>query len=66
MPELWLPQSVTYKIDNTCFEPADAESLDMALYEYFVEKDNEAISVKRFEGLCGYQETAARACLRNI
>ena len=57
-------QSVTYKIDNTCLEPTDAESLDMALYEYFVEKGNEAINVKRFEGLCGYQETAARALLK--
>ena len=64
MPELWLPQSVTYKIDNTCLEPTDAESLDMALYEYFVEKDNKAINVKRFEGLCRYQETAARALLK--
>ena len=57
-------QSVTFKIDNHCLEPTDAESLDMALYEYFVEKGNEAIIVKRFEGLCGYQETAARALLK--
>ena len=57
-------QRVTFKIDNTCLEPTDAESLDMALYEYFAEKGNEAINVKRFEGLCGYQETAARALLK--
>ena len=31
-------QSVTFKIDNHCLEPTDAESLDMALYEYFAEK----------------------------
>ena len=57
-------QNVTYKIDNTCLEPTDAESLDMALYEYFAEKGNEAINVKHFEGLCGYKETAARALLK--
>ncbi len=57
-------QNVTYKIDNTCLEPTDAESLDMALYEYFAEKGNEAITVKQFAILCRYKETAARALLK--
>ena len=57
-------QSVTFKIDNHCLEPTDAESLDMALYEYFAEKGNEAITVKQFAILCGYKETAARALLK--
>ena len=57
-------QNVTYKIDNTCLEPTDTDSLDMALYEYFAEKGNEAINVKRFAILSGYKETAARALLK--
>lgn len=57
-------QNVTYKIDNICLEPTDAESLDMALYEYFAEKGNEAINVKHFAILSGYKETAARALLK--
>ena len=57
-------QNVTYKIDNSCHEPTDAESLDIALYEYFAVKGNEAITVRRFGSLCGYKETAARALLK--
>ena len=57
-------QRVTFKIDNECLEPTDAESLDMALYKYFAEEGKEAITVKRFEQLSGYKETAARALLK--
>ena len=57
-------QRVTFKIDNECLEPTDAESLDMALYKYFAEDGHEAINVKRFALLCGYKETSARALLK--
>jgi nucleoid DNA-binding protein len=57
-------QRVTFKIDNSCLEPTDAESLDMALYKYFAEDGHEAINVKRFALLCGYKETSARALLK--
>ena len=57
-------QRVTFKIDNECLEPTDAESLDMALYKYFAEDGHEAINVKRFEQLSGYKETAARKLLK--
>ena len=57
-------QSVTFKIDNECPEPADDESLDMALYKYFAEDGHDAINVKRFALLCGYKETAARSLLK--
>ena len=55
---------VTFKVDNDCSEPTDAESLDMALYKYFGEDGHEGITVKRFGHLCGYKETAARALLK--
>ena len=55
---------VTFKIDNACSEPTDAESLDMALYKYFGEDGHEGITVKRFGDLSGYKETAARALLK--
>ncbi|MBO7266493.1 MAG: hypothetical protein J6V12_01875 [Bacteroidaceae bacterium] len=55
---------VTFKIDNTCTEPTDAESLDMALYKYFGEDGHQGITVKRFGDLSGYKETAARALLK--
>ena len=55
---------VNFKIDNTCTEPADAESLDMALYKYFGEDGHQGITVKRFGDLSGYKETAARALLK--
>ena len=57
-------QNVPYKSDNTCLEHSDTDSLDMALYEYFAEKGNEAINVKRFAILSRYKETAARALLK--
>ncbi len=57
-------QRTTFKIDNNCTEPTDAESLDMALYKYFAEEGKEAITVKRFEQLSGYKETAARKLLK--
>ena len=55
---------VTFKIDNACSEPTDAESLDMALYKYFGEDGHEGITVKHFGHLSGYKETAARALLK--
>lgn len=55
---------VNFKIDNTCTEPTDAESLDMALYKYFGEDGHQGITVKRFGDLSGYKETAARALLK--
>ena len=55
---------VDFKIDNTCTEPTDAESLDMALYKYFGEDGHEGITVKHFGHLSGYKETAARALLK--
>ena len=55
---------VTFKIDNACTEPTDAESLDMALYKYFGEDGHEGITVKHFGHLSGYKETAARALLK--
>jgi nucleoid DNA-binding protein len=55
---------VTFKVDNDCSEPTDAESLDMALYKYFGEDGHEGITVTRFGHLCGYKETAARALLK--
>ena len=55
---------VTFKIDNACSVPTDAESLDMALYKYFGEDGHEGITVKRFGDLSGYKETAARALLK--
>lgn len=57
-------QSVTFKIDNHCLEPTDAESLDMALYKYFGEDGHEGITVRKFMELCGYKETSARILLR--
>ena len=57
-------QRTTFKIDHHCTEPTDAESLDMALYKYFAEEGKEAITVKRFEQLSGYKETAARKLLK--
>ena len=57
-------QSVTFKIDNHCPDPTDAESLDMALYKYFAEDGHEGINVRMFMSLCGYKETAARALLK--
>lgn len=57
-------QRVTFKVDNECSEPVDAESLDMALYKYFAEDGHEAINLKRFASLCGYKETSARALLK--
>ena len=57
-------QSVTFKIDNECPEPTDAESLDMALYKYFAEDGHEAINLKHFATLSGYKETSARALLK--
>ena len=55
---------VTFKIDNACSEPTDAESLDMALYKYFGEDGHQGITVKHFGHLSGYKETAARALLK--
>lgn len=55
---------VTFKVDNDCHEPADAESLDMALYKFFGEDGHQGINVKQFSCLCGYKETAARALLK--
>ena len=55
---------VTFKIDNACSEPTDAESLDTALYKYFGEDGHQGITVKRFGDLSGYKETAARALLK--
>ena len=55
---------VDFKIDNTCTEPTDAESLDMALYKYFGEDGHQGITVKHFGHLSGYKETAARALLK--
>lgn len=55
---------VTFKVDNDCLVPTDAESLDMALYHYFAEEGKEAINVKKFGELCGYKETAARHLLK--
>ncbi len=57
-------QNVTFKVDNNYTEPADAETLDMALYKYFAEDGHDAINVKTFCGLCGYKPTAARALLK--
>lgn len=55
---------VSFKIDNDCHEPVDAESLDMALYKFFGEDGHQGINVKQFSHLCGYRETAARALLK--
>ena len=57
-------QCTTFKIDHDCLEPTDAESLDMALYKHFAEDGKDAITVKRFEQLSGYKETAARKLLK--
>ena len=57
-------QCVTFKIDNQCSEPTDAESLDMALYKYFGEDGHEGINVREFMRLCGYKETSARILLK--
>ena len=57
-------QRVTFKVDNSCSEPTDTESLDIALYKYFVEDGHEGITVRQFMRLCGYKETAARALLK--
>ena len=57
-------QRVVFKIDNDCPEPADEETLDMALYKYFAEDGHEGINVREFARLCGYKETAARALLK--
>lgn len=55
---------VTFKIDNDCSEPTDAESLDMALYKYFAEDGHEGINVREFARLSGYRETSARTLLK--
>ena len=57
-------QRVTFKIDNSCPEPTEAESLDMALYNYFGEDRHEGINVREFMRLSGYKETSARALLK--
>lgn len=57
-------QGVKFNIDNEYAEPVNAETLDMALYNHFAIEGKEGISVKRFGQLCGYQETAARALLK--
>lgn len=57
-------QRVVFRIDNDCPEPADEESLDMALYKYFAEDGHEGINVREFARLCGYKETATRALLK--
>ena len=57
-------QNVTFKVENHCPEPVDAESLDMALYKYFAEDGHEVINLKHFASLCGYKETSARALLK--
>ena len=57
-------QSTTFKIDNNCPEPADTETLDIALYNHFAEDGKEGITVKEFEHLSGYKETAARKLLK--
>ncbi|MBR5235313.1 MAG: hypothetical protein IKV24_03840 [Bacteroidaceae bacterium] len=55
---------VTFKIDNDCPEPTDAESLDMALYKHFAEDGHEGINVREFARLSGYRETSARILLK--
>lgn len=55
---------VTFKIDNHCTEPTDAESLDMALYKYFGEDGHAGINIREFGHLSGYRETSARALLK--
>jgi nucleoid DNA-binding protein len=57
-------QRVTFKIDNSCLEPTDAESLDMALYNYFAVEGHEGIKMKKFSTLCGYGITRAREILK--
>ena len=57
-------QGVKFNIDNDCAEPADTETLDAALYNYFAIEGKEGINVKQFARLCGYQETAARSLLK--
>ena len=55
---------VTFKIDNDCPEPTDAESLDMALYKHYAEDGHEGINVREFARLSGYRETSARILLK--
>ena len=57
-------QRVTFKIDNNYTEPADAESLDMALYNYFAVEGREGINMKKFSVLCGYGITRAREMMK--
>ena len=57
-------QRVTFKIDNSYTEPADAESLDMALYNYFAVEGREGINMKKFSVLCGYGITRAREMMK--
>ena len=55
---------VTFKVDNNYTEPTDAESLDMALYNYFAVEGHEGINMKKFCTLCGYGITRAREILK--
>ena len=57
---------VNFKIDNTCTEPTDAESLDMALYKYFGEDGHEGITVKHFGPSAGIRRRLPVPCSRSI
>lgn len=55
---------VRFAIDNDYTEPADAATLDEALYNYFAVEGHEGIRMKRFASLCGYGITRAREIMK--